>query len=67
MKGISYINSLVVLYIAFASILPVLRANIAEYDEVWLRRAAEAWNRTLESFEPHPEKIVTHLNMHVQR
>ncbi|PIN01764.1 Pectate lyase [Handroanthus impetiginosus] len=60
-------NSLTVLLFAFTSILPIIRANIGEFDEVWLRRAAEAWNRTLESYEPEPERIVSHLNMNVHR
>ncbi|XP_073018958.1 probable pectate lyase P59 [Primulina eburnea] len=60
-------NPLIVLFIAFASILPSLGAHYAEFDEVWRRRADEAWNRTLESYEERPEKIVNHLNMHVHR
>lgn len=60
-------NPLIVLFIAFASILPSLRAHYAEFDEVWRRRADEAWNRTLESYEERPEKIVNNLNMHVHR
>ncbi|XP_011098575.1 probable pectate lyase P59 [Sesamum indicum] len=53
---------------AFASTLPgAVRAHIAEFDEVWQRRAEEAWNRTLESYEPAPAKIVSHLNLNVHR
>ncbi|XP_073060351.1 probable pectate lyase P59 [Primulina eburnea] len=66
MGGIKF-NSLIVLFYAFASFLPTLRANFAEFDEFWQRRAAEAWNRTLESYEEEPHKIVSHLNMNVHR
>ncbi|KAL0461649.1 UNVERIFIED_CONTAM: putative pectate lyase P59 [Sesamum latifolium] len=47
--------------------LPLLRANIAEYDEVWRRRAAEAYNRTLQAYHPDPEKVVMHFNKHVNK
>ncbi|XP_073159085.1 probable pectate lyase P59 [Henckelia pumila] len=66
MHGNKY-NMLIVFFVALASILPSLRAHHEEFDEVWRRRAAESWNRTLESYEEQPEKIVNHLNMHVHR
>lgn len=66
MKGLGMFSSLVLL-LALASLLPTLRANIAEYDEVWRRRAEESWNRTLKSYEPEPENIVAHLNKQVHR
>lgn len=66
MKGATLTCSIVLVF-AFASILPVLKANIAKDDEVWRRRAAESWDRTLKSYDPNPEKIVSHLNMHVHR
>jgi len=56
------------LMITFASILPSLRADTEhETDSVWKARALLAWNRTNESYEKDPLKIVSHLNMHVQR
>ncbi|KAL3624179.1 putative pectate lyase P59 [Castilleja foliolosa] len=58
------VYSLLVLLLAFAS---CIKANIVEFDEVWERRAAEAWNRTLESYEPSPAKVISHLNLHVHR
>ncbi|KAL0450592.1 UNVERIFIED_CONTAM: putative pectate lyase P59 [Sesamum latifolium] len=59
---------LVLFLFAYASTLPgAVRANIAEFDEVWQQRAAEAWNRTLESYEPAPAKIVSHLNLNAER
>lgn len=58
---------MIFLWFAFATVLPSVKANIADFDEVWQKRATEAWNRTLESYEPHPEKIVSHLNLHTHR
>ncbi|PIN16336.1 Pectate lyase [Handroanthus impetiginosus] len=59
---------LMMMLFALASIYPpIVRANIAEFDEFWQKKAAEAWNRTLQSYEPNPEKIVTHLNLNVHR
>lgn len=55
-----------VLLFAFAS-LAGLRAHIAEWDEHWLQRKAEAYNRTLETYDPNPEHVVAHLNMHTNR
>ncbi|KAH6822313.1 Pectate lyase family protein [Perilla frutescens var. hirtella] len=57
----------VIVFVSFASILGVLNANIGEWDEVWLKRQAEAMNRTLETYEPIPEHVVTHLNVNTKR
>ncbi|EPS66620.1 hypothetical protein M569_08154, partial [Genlisea aurea] len=48
-------------------LVPTSDARIAEYDDFWKKRRAEAWNRTLLSYEPNPAKIVTHLNLHSHR
>lgn len=58
---------LIILIFAFASTLPSSTANIAVYDEYWAKKAAEAWNRTLETYEPMPAKVVSHLNLHTSR
>ncbi|KAG8384733.1 hypothetical protein BUALT_Bualt04G0148900 [Buddleja alternifolia] len=64
----SELYSLIILFFGLASFLPSITAHIADSDDVyWQKRAAEAWNRTLLSYEPQPEKIVSHLNMHVHR
>lgn len=65
MKGMKM--NLLILFFSFAWIFPSLNAHIGEWDEVWLRRAEESWNRTLETFEPNPEKVVSHLNVHAKR
>ncbi|KAL3624178.1 putative pectate lyase P59 [Castilleja foliolosa] len=59
-----YVYSVLVLLFAFAS---CISANIPQFDEVWKKRAVEAWNRTLASYEPNPAKVVSHLNLHVHR
>ncbi|KAL8528299.1 hypothetical protein ACS0TY_005924 [Phlomoides rotata] len=64
MQGIR--KSLFVLFFSFAWIFPALDANIGEWDEVWLTRAKESLNRTLQTFEPNPEKVVSHLNKHAK-
>ncbi|KAL2252430.1 probable pectate lyase P59 [Sesamum indicum] len=61
------LNWLLISFLAFASILPLLRADIAEYDEVWRRRAAEAYNRTVQAYHPDPLKVVMHFNKHVNK
>lgn len=61
------LNPLLVLFVGVACISTVVNAHIGEWDEVWRRRAAESWNRTLAAYEPNPEHIVDHLNGHVNR
>ncbi|XP_047951064.1 probable pectate lyase P59 [Salvia hispanica] len=60
-------NSRLILVIVAGWILPVLNANIGEWDEVWTKREHEARNRTLEAYHPNPRNVVDHLNMHVNR
>lgn len=60
-------NYSLILLFAFACISPVLHAHIGEWDEVWLKRAQESRNRTLETYEPIPEHIVRHLNVNAKR
>jgi pectate lyase len=64
MEGLKLNRISLILFIAFAAFVPTLKAQI---DKVWERRAQEAWNRTLDSYEPDPVKIVTHLNANVHR
>lgn len=60
-------NSRFILFVVVGWILPVLNANIGEWDEVWRRRAEDAWNRTLQAYHPNPQNVVDHLNVHVNR
>lgn len=56
-----------VFLISLASLIPRLSANIAEYDEVWRRRAEEARKATVESYHPDPLSVLNDLNMHFQK
>ncbi|KAK9107746.1 hypothetical protein Syun_023757 [Stephania yunnanensis] len=48
-----------------ASFAHVLRADIAEYDDVWLKRREEAMKAALDAYHPNPEEVTTNLNHHV--
>lgn len=61
-RGALYSLSLI-----FVLTLPFVSANIAQYDDYWSKKAAEAWNRTLATYEPMPAKVVTHFNVHTTR
>lgn len=41
----------------FVMIFPTLKANIADFDEVWQKRAIEAKKASLEAYQPHPEGL----------
>ncbi|KAL8471523.1 hypothetical protein ACS0TY_028966 [Phlomoides rotata] len=58
---------LIIVLVTAVSLLPWSEAHILEYDEYWTKQSAEAWNRTLASYEPNPAKIVSHLNLHADR
>lgn len=60
-------NSGLVVFIGLAWMSQTLYANIGEWDEVWKKRAEESWNRTVETYEPIPEHVVSHLNVHAKR
>ncbi|KAK9114132.1 hypothetical protein Syun_020929 [Stephania yunnanensis] len=48
-----------------AVLAPALDANIAEFDDVWKKRANEAWKAAQEAYHPDPEQVNSHLNHHV--
>lgn len=54
-----------VLLIAFVVTLPILEANIADFDEVWQKRAEAARKAALDAYQPHPENITDELNHRV--
>ena len=58
---------LIILLVTAVSSLPWSESHILEYDEYWTKQSSEAWNRTLEAYEPNPAKIVSHLNLHADR
>ena len=55
------------LSLIFVLVLPFASANISHYDDYWSKKAAEAWNRTLATYEPMPAKVVSHFNEHTHR
>ncbi|XP_051117349.1 probable pectate lyase P59 [Andrographis paniculata] len=58
---------LTIFFISVAVLIPTIRANIAEYDDVLRYRAELSINRTLESYEPDPEEVIGHLNHNVHK
>ncbi|RAL38278.1 hypothetical protein DM860_002256 [Cuscuta australis] len=55
------------LFVIVAVITPSIFGHIVEYDEVWRRRAIEAWNHALTTYEPHPHNISNALITQVQK
>ncbi|GAB2269941.1 Probable pectate lyase P59 [Dionaea muscipula] len=51
----------------FVSIIPIRKANIAEFDEVWQQRAQNAKKDAQEAYNPHPLNVTNHLNIHVRK
>ena len=57
-----------IFFFSFATFIPHLTtAGIAEYDEVWQKRAAEALETTKQSYEPNPEAVTNYFNMNVRK
>lgn len=52
---------------AFVMIFPTLNANIANFDEVWQKRAEEAKKAAYEAYQPHPEEVTNNFNQQVHR
>ncbi|VVA96093.1 unnamed protein product [Arabis nemorensis] len=48
--------------ICIASLIPTLRANVAETDEYWVKKANEARKHTLLAYHPDPYAIVDHFH-----
>lgn len=59
--------SLVFLCVFYLAIFPILRANIAHFDEVWQQRSLEATKAAHEAYKPNPEKVTADFNKHVRR
>ncbi|GAV63758.1 Pec_lyase_C domain-containing protein/Pec_lyase_N domain-containing protein [Cephalotus follicularis] len=56
---------LFIFFLSLAVIVPTLRAHIAEYDEYWKQRAAEAHQAAEEAYNPNPEKMTDEFNSQV--
>lgn len=48
-------------------LLPVYRANIGVFDEVWKQRAEKAKKANDEAYNPHPEQVTLDLNKQVDK
>lgn len=48
-------------------IFPTLKANIADFDEVWQKRAQEAKKAAIEAYQPHPEEVTSNFNQQVHK
>ncbi|KAK8602755.1 hypothetical protein V6N13_084958 [Hibiscus sabdariffa] len=57
---------LVFLFSVF-TLIPKLWANIGEFDDFWKQREEEAWKIALAAYEPNPENVTNHLNLHVNK
>lgn len=55
------------LFFTFAALLPTLMANIADFDEVWQKRAEEAREAALKAYIPDPSEVTDTLNREVHR
>ncbi|CAH9103561.1 unnamed protein product [Cuscuta europaea] len=63
-----YFNYCALLFVALTSIIvPSILGHIGEFDEVWRRRAAEAWENALKTYEPDPYNVTAAFNSHVQK
>lgn len=51
---------------SLAVMAQMVRANIADLDEVWQERAKEAKKNALDAYHPDPEEVTQHLNHHVR-
>lgn len=58
-------HKLVFAFAFLAVMVPVLRANIADFDEVWQKRAEEAKKAAMDAYEPDPDKVAEDFNQRV--
>ncbi|KAM3706646.1 hypothetical protein ACB098_03G165100 [Castanea mollissima] len=54
-------------FVSFVVIIPTLHANIAEYDDYWKQRAAQAEKDNHEAYNPDPEEVTNSFNTHVNK
>ncbi|KAJ1378449.1 Pectin lyase fold/virulence factor [Sesbania bispinosa] len=53
--------------VLFLAIFPTLRANIAQFDQVWLKRSQEAKKAAQQAFKSNPEEVADDFNKHVNK
>ncbi|KAK6946309.1 Pectate lyase [Dillenia turbinata] len=57
--------SLFVFIFAFATLVPILRADIGVFDEFWQKRAEKARKEALEAYEADPQSATEYFNYRV--
>lgn len=68
MEACSRFGSLLLLsFLVLAVLAPAIRAHIAEFDEVWKKRAEEAQEAALEAYQSKPEDVTNDLNKNVRK
>ncbi|KAF5749018.1 pectate lyase-like [Tripterygium wilfordii] len=56
-----------IFFFSFATLVPTLLANIAEFDEVWKERADKAKKNALDAYQPDPESVTFDFNFEVNK
>ena len=51
----------------FLDVFPTLKANIAQFDQVWQKRSLDAKKAARQAFKPNPEEVTTDFNKHVNK
>lgn len=67
MEGFKITTLSAVLFVTLAALNPTILGHIGEFDEVWQKRAAQAWEHALRTYEPDPTNVTDALNHKVHR
>ncbi|CDP14850.1 unnamed protein product [Coffea canephora] len=60
-------KSSLILAFALIALVYTIEAHIAEFDEVWQKRAEEAKKAARQAYHPNPENVTSHFNEEVHR
>lgn len=60
-------SNLLFFFFSFAIIIPTLQANIADFDDVWQKRADEAMRANLAAYHSNPMEVTDQINHHVHK
>lgn len=52
-------------FVLYLVAFPTLRANIAQFDQVWQERSQHAKSAALQAYRPNPEQVTVDFNKHV--
>ncbi|XP_057417419.1 probable pectate lyase P59 [Lotus japonicus] len=56
---------LLLFFVLYLVAFPTLRANIAQFDQVWQERSQHAKSAALQAYRPNPEQVTVDFNKHV--